>query len=251
MSRIAKYPVVIPEKVEITIIEEPQSVWLAFLQKELDYINVPPAFAPNAFDGDKLKPELAQQGITHYRAIDPEITYTMFNIRDPIVGGFAKEKIALRRALAMAYDVDREVEVLRKRQAVHAQMPIPEGVVGHDAKQINRQNLEHIFNAHHLAAIDHTQLQAVQDQAWMALLECLDQPDDPVALREDRAGRKPADLDRIRRRQAADRRRRGDPLRQRQRLGPGDNPGGGVRSSPDGAGSPPTARPAAAAPPGL
>ncbi len=120
-------------RVEITIIEEPQSVWLAFLQKELDYINVPPAFAPNAFDGDKLKPELAQQGITHYRAIDPEITYTMFNIRDPIVGGFAKEKIALRRALAMAYDVDREVEVLRRRQAVHAQMPIPEGVVGHDA----------------------------------------------------------------------------------------------------------------------
>jgi ABC-type transport system substrate-binding protein len=119
-------------RVEITIIEEPQSVWLAFLQKELDYINVPPAFAPNAFDGDKLKPELAQQGVTHYRAIDPEITYTMFNIRDPIVGGFAKEKIALRRALAMAYDVDREVEVLRKRQAVHAQMPIPAGVVGHD-----------------------------------------------------------------------------------------------------------------------
>ena len=121
-------------RVEITIIEEPQSVWLAFLQKELDYINVPPAFAPNAFDGDKLKPELAQQGITHYRAIDPEITYSAFNVRDPIVGGFAKEKIALRRALAMAYDVDREVEVLRKRQAVHAQMPIPEGVVGHDPK---------------------------------------------------------------------------------------------------------------------
>src|SRR5207249_960861 len=93
----------------------------------LDYINVPPALPPNAFDGDKLKPELAQQGITHYRAIDPEITYTAFNVRDPIVGGFAKEKIALRRALAMAYDVDREVEGLRKRQAVHARMPIPEG----------------------------------------------------------------------------------------------------------------------------
>src|SRR5439155_362773 len=46
-------------RVEITIIEEPQSVWLAFLQKELDYINVPPAFAPNAFDGDKLKPGMA------------------------------------------------------------------------------------------------------------------------------------------------------------------------------------------------
>ena len=121
-------------RVEITIIEEPQSVWLAFQQKELDYINVPPAFAPNAFDGDNLKPQLAQQGISHYRAIDPEITYTAFNIRDPVVGGFAKDKIALRRALAMAYDVEREIQVLRKYQAVHAQMPIPAGVVGHDPK---------------------------------------------------------------------------------------------------------------------
>jgi ABC-type transport system substrate-binding protein len=121
-------------RVEITIIEEPQSVWLAFQQKELDYINVPPAFAPNAFDGDKLKPELAKQGVTHFRDIDPEITYTTFNFRDPVLGGFSKEKIALRRALAMAYDVDREVEVLRKHQAVHAQMPIPAGVVGHDPK---------------------------------------------------------------------------------------------------------------------
>ena len=121
-------------RVEITIIEEAQSIWLAFQQKELDYINVPPAFAPSAFDGDKLKPELAQQGITHYRAIDPGITFTIFNFRDPVIGGSAKEKIALRRALAMAYDLEREIQVLRKSQAVRARMPIPAGVVGHDPK---------------------------------------------------------------------------------------------------------------------
>jgi ABC-type transport system substrate-binding protein len=121
-------------RVEITIIEEAQSIWLAFQQKELDYINVPAPFAPSAFDGDELKPELARQGITLYRAIDPEITFTIFNFRDPVVGGFAKEKIALRRALAMSYDIEREIQVLRKSQAVHAQMPIPAGVVGHDPK---------------------------------------------------------------------------------------------------------------------
>lgn len=121
-------------RVEITVIEEPQSVWLAFQQNQLDYINVPPAFAPKAFDGDKLKPELAQEGIAYYRAIDPEITYTAFNFQDPVLGGSAKEKVALRRALAMAYDIDREIEVLRKYQAVRARMPIPAGVVGHDPK---------------------------------------------------------------------------------------------------------------------
>src|SRR4029079_2964190 len=46
-------------------------------------------------------------------------------------------------------------------------------VVGHYTKQIDRQNLEHIFNAHHLAAADHTRLKAIEDQAWVAFLERL------------------------------------------------------------------------------
>jgi ABC-type transport system substrate-binding protein len=121
-------------RVEITIIEEPQSIWLAFQQKDLDYIDVPEAFTPKAIDGDKLKPELAQQGVTLERVVEPGITYAAFNFQDPVLGGLAKEKIALRRALAMAYDVNREIEVLRKYQAVHVQMPIPAGVVGHDPK---------------------------------------------------------------------------------------------------------------------
>ena len=51
---------------------------------------------------------------------------------DPVVGGLTKEKIALRRAMAMAYDVDEEIRVIRNGQAVEAQYPIPPGVVGHD-----------------------------------------------------------------------------------------------------------------------
>jgi len=119
-------------RVEITIIEEAQSRWLAFQQKEIDYMNVPETFAPNVLDGDQLKPELAQEGILLYRVADPDLTYTTFNIRDPVIGGFAKEKIALRRAMAMAYNVDEQIRVVRKGQAMHMQMPIPPGVVGHD-----------------------------------------------------------------------------------------------------------------------
>ena len=104
-------------RVEITIIEEAQSRWLAFQQKEIDYMNVPETFAPNVLDGDRLKPELAEQGVMLYRVADPDLTYTAFNIRDPIVGGFAKEKIALRRAMVMAYNVDEQIRVIRKGQA--------------------------------------------------------------------------------------------------------------------------------------
>jgi ABC-type transport system substrate-binding protein len=48
------------------------------------------------------------------------------------VGGLSKEKIALRRAMAMAYPVAEEIKVVRNGQAVEAQFPIPPGVVGHD-----------------------------------------------------------------------------------------------------------------------
>ena len=119
-------------RVDITIIEEVQSRWLSFQQKGLDYINVPPTFAPDALDGAKLKPALAAQGVRLERTNDLDMTYTAFDVKDPVIGGFTKEKIALRRAMAMAYDLDKEIEVIRKGQAVRLQMPVPAGVVGYD-----------------------------------------------------------------------------------------------------------------------
>ena len=120
-------------RVEISIIEEDQSRWLAFGGKELDVLALPGTFRPQAIgaDGDLL-PRWSGEGVKLYKAIDPDITYTIFNFRDPVVGGFEPAKLALRRAIIMAYNVREEIEVVRKGQAVHAQMPIPFGVVGHD-----------------------------------------------------------------------------------------------------------------------
>src|SRR6476469_7508482 len=62
-------------RVEISIIEESQSRWLAFQRRELDYLAVPATFIDQALDAaNKLKPEWAQQGVTLYRAIDPSVS---------------------------------------------------------------------------------------------------------------------------------------------------------------------------------
>jgi len=120
-------------RVEISIIEEEQSRWLAFNQKELDILNLPAAFRPEVFGADnRIKAKWTEQGVSLFKAIDPDIAYTFFNFRDPLVGGFSKEKIALRRAIIMGYNLEEEIRVVRKQQAVAAQMPIPAGVVGHD-----------------------------------------------------------------------------------------------------------------------
>ena len=119
-------------RIEISIIEEPQSIWLAFRGKQIDTVNVPQQFIREVLDKDQLAEQFRSEGIRLFRATDPEITYTFFNFKDPVVGGFAKEKIALRRAIAMAYNVGEEIRVIRQGQAIQAQSIIPPGVVGYN-----------------------------------------------------------------------------------------------------------------------
>ena len=92
---------------------------------------MPGVFAPLALRGDKLVPDLAKKGIYLSRILNSSITYTAFNMRDPVVGGFTKEKVALRRAIVMAYSNEAEIEIIRKGQAAPLQMPIPPGVAGY------------------------------------------------------------------------------------------------------------------------
>ena len=119
-------------RVEISIIEEDQARLLAFQSDEIDLMNMEGPLAPKVLDGATLRPELRSKGIKLSRIVDPELSYTYWNMTDPVVGGLSKEKIALRRAMAMSYSVDDEIRVIRNGQAVEARYPIPPGVVGHD-----------------------------------------------------------------------------------------------------------------------
>ena len=128
-------------RVEISIMEETQSRWLAFQRGATDIEYQLSEVAPTFMTGDgKLKPEFVERGIKLDRSVDPEIIYLYFNMQDRIgdrpnpVGGFSKERIALRRAIAMAYKVDDQIRIIRKGQAIRAQYPIPPGVAGHDPR---------------------------------------------------------------------------------------------------------------------
>jgi oligopeptide transport system substrate-binding protein len=49
-----------------------------------------------------------------------------------VVGGYSKEKIALRRAIMMAHNVDEEIRLVWNGQALRLDFPVPPGAVGHD-----------------------------------------------------------------------------------------------------------------------
>jgi len=119
-------------KVEISIIEENQSRWLAFQGKQIDFDKMPDTAALSALDGEKLKPDYVDQGIQLQRVVDAGITYTVLNMKDPTIGGYSNEKIALRRAIVMAYNNQEEASLLRHGQALKLEMIIAPGVGGYD-----------------------------------------------------------------------------------------------------------------------
>ena len=119
-------------RIEISVMLEDQSRLLSFQNGETDLFQLEGPLAPRMLSGNKLKPEMAAKGYQLSRIIDPELTVYYWNMRDPLVGGFAKEKIALRRAIAMAHNVREELRSVWNGQAEALEYLIPPGVVGHD-----------------------------------------------------------------------------------------------------------------------
>jgi ABC-type transport system substrate-binding protein len=121
------------DRVEVYVIEEPQPRWLAFLNSEHDLIErVPEEFSNVAVPNGALAPNLAKKGIYLQRTPGMELTYSYFAMKDPVVGGYTPDKVALRRAISLATDVEEEIRIPRKGQAIPAQSPIGPGAMGYD-----------------------------------------------------------------------------------------------------------------------
>ena len=124
-------------RIEIYPVEEEQPRWLAYLNSDYDYIRpIPTPFIEIAMPGGKLAPNLLKRGMLTRPDEVAWLTYTTFNMNDKIddrpnvVGGYSTDKIALRRAISMAYPVDEEISIVEKNQAVKAWSPIAEGMAG-------------------------------------------------------------------------------------------------------------------------
>ncbi len=129
-------------RIEVSVIEEGQAQWLAFLNRELDMLErLPSDFVEQALTEGKLKPALVAKGIRHEVLLRPNTRWTYFNMDDPVVGGYTPAKIALRRAISMAYDGNEAIRVLLKGRAAPAHSPIPPGIAGFDPRQKTRAQL--------------------------------------------------------------------------------------------------------------
>jgi len=121
------------DRVEISIIEETQPRWLAFLNGEHELIeDVPPEYADFAGPKGRLAPNLARRHIQMLRYPRAYIAFSYFNMEDPVVGGYTPDKVALRRAISLAVDIGKEIRLVRHNQAIPGQSLIAPGASGYD-----------------------------------------------------------------------------------------------------------------------
>ncbi|WP_077036832.1 ABC transporter substrate-binding protein [Pelomonas sp. KK5] len=121
------------DRVEVSIIEESQPRWLSFLNGQFDFIDrVPPEFVNIGLPNGRIAPNLGKRGVQLFRTLASDVAYTYFNLEDPTVGGYTADKVALRRAISLAWDAGREIRLLRRGQAIPAQSVVMPGTSGYD-----------------------------------------------------------------------------------------------------------------------
>ena len=121
------------DRVEVSIIEEDQPRWLAFQNGEHNFLErLAPTYITQALPNNKIAPGLKKKGLQAYRALTSDVYYTIFNMKDPVVGGYTPEKVALRRAVALATNIYAEINVVRRGQAIPAQSMFLPYTYGYD-----------------------------------------------------------------------------------------------------------------------
>jgi len=121
------------ERVEVKIAEEFQGRMLGFLNGEYDYLEqVPESMTDMVIRDGQLKPELRERGMQLSRFPVLQTYYMWMNMNDPVLGGYGKDRIALRRAISLAYNNAEDIALLKKGFAIKAESPLPPNVLGYD-----------------------------------------------------------------------------------------------------------------------
>ena len=121
------------DRIEVRVAEEFQGRVLGFLRAEYDYLEqVPESMTDLVIADGKLKPEHAARGMELTRFPVLQTYYMWMNMQDPVLGGYTREKIALRRAIALSYNSAEDIALLKKGFALRAESPLPPNVLGYD-----------------------------------------------------------------------------------------------------------------------
>ena len=123
------------DRVEISIIEEEQPRWLSFVNGEADVAyRVGYQFAPQAMPNGKVAPNLARKGIRGYPVVEAAANFYLFNMDDPVVGGYTPAQVALRRAFSLGLDSQSIIDYAYSGLGTMSQGPVSPNTSSYDPK---------------------------------------------------------------------------------------------------------------------
>jgi ABC-type transport system substrate-binding protein len=121
------------DEVIIDVVEEDQPRWLTFVNGTYAWLEVPGAMASVAAPNGELAPFLAKKGVRLQKALRPDMGMTFFYMEHPLVGGYTPDKVALRRAIGLAFDSGAYIRHVLGGLAIPAQSTIAPFTSGYDA----------------------------------------------------------------------------------------------------------------------
>ena len=80
----------------------------------------------------RLAPNLQKKKMQLDRTQEFDLTFFYFGMTHPVVGGYTPEKVALRRAISLAFDTDEAIRAIYRGQALAAQSTVPPQAFGAD-----------------------------------------------------------------------------------------------------------------------
>ncbi len=133
LHRAAGKQVPFVDRLEFTMFTEDQPMWLEFLNGNLGYSEVPNSSFTDAFDlvTKKLKEEWLRDGYRAHSNMLLDLTFRGFNMEDELLGGYTPEKIALRKAISYAMDLNEINKTFYDGLRTVYDGPIPPGLEGH------------------------------------------------------------------------------------------------------------------------
>ncbi|HEY6136123.1 MAG TPA: ABC transporter substrate-binding protein [Rubrivivax sp.] len=140
-ARLAGRRLPMVDRVEIAVIPEEQPRWLEFLGGRLDQLLVPGSFVAQAAPGGKVAPYLGRRGVRVWQGLTPSVRLMWFNMEHPLVGGYAPAQVALRRAIGLGMNCDRDIHLVYGGQSRIAHTVFAPHQSGFDATQRSEMGL--------------------------------------------------------------------------------------------------------------
>ena len=121
------------DHVVIDVVEEAQPRWLSFLDGTYHWLLVPGAFRQMAVPAGRLAPYLQKRGIKLQSQLQADMGMSFFFMEHPLVGGYTAEKVALRRAIGLAFDGAGYINHVEGGFGIAAQSTVAPHTSGFDA----------------------------------------------------------------------------------------------------------------------